>query len=304
MSDYLKRYSSSLLCALLLIFTLSYPIHLIATEKKPSQEEPTQSVEDTTKDDEQSDEQEEKKPTFAESWRKVLTLRWKELSKADVWNIGVPFAGVASLGLMASFYSPKNANANNNHYNPDQDPYDYAFSFPDLKMYELPQEIQREIALHKLNYCAYQLEILSRWAPSILDHKKPKHKPFDTDEMKKLSVWNKQREVARFLWPEVKTLFFHTDIEIEKLKKINTPYNRNLVLLMKNNLTIPQVRLISIICQYIGFTGESFTIYHLSEDGKVFLTFDKDVRMLLLKIFDLELKLGKAPADHFSSLNS
>src|SRR3972149_2098416 len=48
-------------------------------QKKVSfQDETTLPIENVTEDNAQSDEKETKKPTFAQSWRKVITLRWKE----------------------------------------------------------------------------------------------------------------------------------------------------------------------------------------------------------------------------------
>ncbi len=116
MSDHLKQYSSFALCALLLNLTLFSSAYLMATEEVLSQDETAQSAENIAENNEQSDEQ-VKKPTFAESWRKVVTLRLKELSKADAWNIGAPVAGMTVLGLLCHYFL-KDANANNANHNP------------------------------------------------------------------------------------------------------------------------------------------------------------------------------------------
>lgn len=115
-----KKHSLFLLCATLLSTTLlSHPaIKLIAQLPIDNTHETVQSPEnDDQLDQKQENDTQAKKPTILESWRKLITLRWKELSKTDAWNISAPVLGAASLGLLY-YYWPKNVIANNAHHNP------------------------------------------------------------------------------------------------------------------------------------------------------------------------------------------
>ncbi len=66
---------------------------------------------------------------------------------------------------------------------------------------------------------------------------------------------------------------------------------------MKNALTIAQTDLINRAYNATK-KGAMFIIHHLSEDGKLFLTFDKDVRIYLLNGLNIQLKID----DWFTSV--
>jgi len=164
MFDHLKRYNTFALYMLLLSMILSFSAHLMAAQEVVSQDETTQFGESVVEDNEQSDEKEVKKPTFAQSWRKVFTLRWKELGKADAWNIGAPIAGAVALGWLSRYF-PQNIVANNDNNNPGQDnpgipPHVLAnnynlgqgnpVSLADLNA-ELPHDVQSNIALRRID---------------------------------------------------------------------------------------------------------------------------------------------------------
>lgn len=102
-----------LVCTALMSVTLFSDAQAINEQKIPSYNE----TEQTTGRDSQSDTAQDKKPTLKESWYKIITLRWKELSKADAWNIGAPIASIATLGLFYNYW-PKNNTTNKNNHNP------------------------------------------------------------------------------------------------------------------------------------------------------------------------------------------
>lgn len=68
----------------------------------------------------------------------------------------------------------------------------------------------------------------------------------------------------------------------------------NIFTKMQTCLTVPQADLITRAYR-VTKEGDTFTIYAFSEDGKVFLTFDKEVRMALLARLNIELKTDWAP---------
>jgi len=114
----LKRYTSLALCALLLNIALLFPAHAMVAQQVSSQDKATQSVETSAEDNQQSDKKEIKKSTMRESWRKVVTLRWKELSRADAWNIGAPLASITGLGLLSRYFPKGNIADNPGNHNP------------------------------------------------------------------------------------------------------------------------------------------------------------------------------------------
>lgn len=113
MLGHFKKYTLFLLCSALLNAALFSPVGLNAQPKVSSHNKTVQS------DKTQKSATQTKKPTFKESWRKVVTLRWKELDKADAWNIGAPvITGLAALSLF--YYSGvTNVNTDGNTQNPD-----------------------------------------------------------------------------------------------------------------------------------------------------------------------------------------
>jgi len=125
MSGHVKKYTLFLLCTALLNAALCSPTGLIAQPKASSHDKTVQTAENhdlsnkTQSDDMQANDTQAKKPTRKESWRKLVTLKWKELGKADAWNIGAPITGIAALGLLAYYYNLKTIVANNVHHNPD-----------------------------------------------------------------------------------------------------------------------------------------------------------------------------------------
>lgn len=150
MSKYFKKFIIFLACAALFNATLVPYISLFAKESKTTQRHETT---ESTKNDV------EKKPTFKESWHKVLTLRLKELGRADAWNIGAPFLGVAALSL-AYFYWPNNLLGNINQ-NPDNDNPDNGNNilpaFIQTQQKDMPRlseilvdDIQKQIALNMI----------------------------------------------------------------------------------------------------------------------------------------------------------
>lgn len=113
MSGHFKKHTMLLLCTALMRAALFSHAELNAHQNDSFQSETVQTAV-VKKNDTPI-----KKPTFKESWRKVLTLRWKELSKADAWNISAPVTGVTVLGLL-SYYNLKNIMPGENNHNSDQ----------------------------------------------------------------------------------------------------------------------------------------------------------------------------------------
>lgn len=72
--------------------------------------------EQLTEHNSQSDTTQNKKPTLKESWHKVVTLRWKELSKADIWNIGTPIASISAISLFYRYWLINSIPNKNNHH--------------------------------------------------------------------------------------------------------------------------------------------------------------------------------------------
>jgi len=91
----------------------------------------------------------------------------------------------------------------------------------------------------------------------------------------------------------------HTILKPKNSKKLPLYFNLNtpelntdgtILTFMKDTLTIPQSDLISRAYDAIK-TGCMFTIYANSEDGKVFLSFDKNVRIDLLYKLNITLRI-------------
>jgi len=299
--------------------TLSYPVHLIATQVS-SQDETTQTAENVVEDNEQSDEKEIKKPTFAQSWRKVVTLRWTALTKADAWNIGAPITGAVALGLLSRYF-PQNIVANNDNNNPGHnnpgggiDDFSDFDSSDDLNdnldnsallaniNKNLPSEIQTKIA----NQAAEASLLKSvKKAGLMIDKLQQKRAILEgsaiytvDDYAKNLRMYQLQGRLS--IWGYLSfNLSSHYYIDPRELgiededigDLVSDLYEMNFVgNWVYYNLTIPQVDLLERVWNAMK-KRKTFTIYCLSEDGKVFLTFDKKMRTFLLKSLDIELKI-------------
>lgn len=350
-----QQYTNFVSYVLLLNIMLLFPsAHLLATQETPSHNEVTQSVENSVENKEQTN-QEGKKPTFVESWRKVVTLQWKKLGKADALNIGAPLAGVAVLGLLYRC-GLKDILANNNHNSGHNDPGtglddDSNTEFLDLSSdedvggdldnvsfltnaNELLGDIQRKIALYRIEECLVKiagkfngviqkLPKLQDAAEYDIEDETASLNDFQINSLKLCNYQQimadiskdiqEDRMVATYdylkkhakiqrqfirIQDKCKSILF-ANLWLKKFKNLGLESQLLLgederekayfpITWIYCNVTIPQADL---ICRTWNATiqNKTFTIYCLSEDGKVFLTLDKDVRMLLLKRLNIEL---------------
>jgi len=95
MINRLKKFITLMLCASLLNACILPSVTIWAAKPTVSKKQQVKPSEPKV------DVQEEENPTMQESWQKVINLEWKELNKADAWNIGKTVGGTLSAAIIA-----------------------------------------------------------------------------------------------------------------------------------------------------------------------------------------------------------